>query len=1107
MEPRRTATITLALLMVLGAVLPAIPAAPASGPGGDGTRTNGSPLGPDDAMVQYAILTTGAFVGEFTPLAEWKTAKGVYAKVYETDWVTNHYQGRDRQEQYHTFLMDLYNHTGGGLRYLLIGGDEEVVRARALWTGIKMGWEEFSGPTLFSDHYYAGLSHDWDANRDGRYGDLGEEDWDAEVAVGRVPVSSPTEAAIVVDKLLDYEMRPEIGDWMKRAVLAASTMNPPNSNVTNCHDPSYIYKWWEDNAWESLLRTFPLVPEHMDQHVLYDYNQIQGGNYTPENDTLNETSYKAAFDMGSAVLVSVTHGFIPTGNGIPHYAGDGIGYNWSKLLYWRNRSEVPPFYNGNMTPFAYFSSCYIGNFTEFDDSNFEVLVTMASGGVIGLIAPSENTYRGEENRTISDGNWWMSETFWKHMFEDTPRPGDALYQMVREYEPHIRASYGNPDVPYFRQNHAAYNLLGDPEMPIWLDLPKHLDIELPNDVYALEYDVPVRVTSEGEPVEGARVAFKGADFYAFGDTNETGWAVLSVSPKSVGQSVKITATAPQHLYAQTTMGISPAPAELVVLPDTLRTARAVPEAGVPVQVSAEVRNIGHENVGSFLVQFYDGDPSDPENSTAIGAPVDIPGLQSETTAPAPTMWQNPTAGWHDLFVVVDPEDKVAEVLETNNVDSVAVFVSDLNARVVEVVVEGAGDTPAIPFGEEALVNVVVEATGTGDLGPVRVRLFRGDPKAGGVQLGTDRSTPAIPVGQQRVVQFPFTPGQVGEFTLVAVADPLSEIIEFDEADNTGQLSVKVGKPPFWDPIPGVQMLEDATKELDVTPYVHDFDTDRADLAFSIRSVTTSRVTTFLQGRVVNIVPDDDWWGDFVITLEVSDGDFTALATINVSVTPRNDAPKFIDTGIGNEVTVQEGETFTHQLEALDPDGDPINFTDSSELFDITPDGLIEFTPSFEDISHSPIHVVRFIVTDGNSQTFFPVTFMLKALNTPPELFMPGHLSLKVGESFSYKVRAVDREGDALTFSEDSDIFEIIPGTGQILLTPTRSMIGDYVVNVTVTDGVNSVHQNLTLEIVGEAEEEDVSASYQWAILAGEIAIIIVGLIYILIHRNRARKQG
>jgi len=57
----------------------------------------------------------------------------------------------------------------------------------------------------------------------------------------------------IVDKLLDYEKDPQVGDWMRTAVLASSVMNPPNANLSNAHDPSHIYNWWEDNAWESSI--------------------------------------------------------------------------------------------------------------------------------------------------------------------------------------------------------------------------------------------------------------------------------------------------------------------------------------------------------------------------------------------------------------------------------------------------------------------------------------------------------------------------------------------------------------------------------------------------------------------------------------------------------------------------------------------------------------------------------------------------------------------------------------------------------------------------------------------------------------------------------------
>ncbi|NIV77433.1 MAG: hypothetical protein GWN39_01455, partial [Thermoplasmata archaeon] len=142
----------LVALMVLGSASPMLGSAePAEGL----EDRQDDALGSEDAMVEYAILTSFSFVDEFQRLADWKTERGIYTKVYPSDWVKNHYTGPDPQAQYHAFLRDLYDHTDGGLRYLLIGGDHEVIRSRQVWTGDK-GWA-YSGLTVYSDHYYAGL--------------------------------------------------------------------------------------------------------------------------------------------------------------------------------------------------------------------------------------------------------------------------------------------------------------------------------------------------------------------------------------------------------------------------------------------------------------------------------------------------------------------------------------------------------------------------------------------------------------------------------------------------------------------------------------------------------------------------------------------------------------------------------------------------------------------------------------------------------------------------------------------------------------------------------------------------------------------------------------
>ena len=1099
MKPLWKPALLLMSLMVFSSLSPLLVAGEPTGAPED---RQGGALDDEDAMVQYAILTSYTFVDEFQRLADWKTEKGVYTKVYPSDWVKNHYQGPDPQAQYHAFLRDLYNHTGGGLSYLLIGADHEVIKTREIWTGDK-GWA-YSGSTVYSDHYYAGLDHDWDENGNGKYGEIvdpiREPDWDAEISVGRAPVSDVTEARNVVDKLLNYEKDPQVGDWMRTAVLASSVMNPPNANVSNAHDPDHIYNWWEDNAWESIQRTLPLIPGNMGQHIIYDYNQIPGGNYTPENDTLNRSSYFNAMDMGSSIMVSVTHGWIPTGNGIPHYVGDGIGFNWSSAFYY---NDIPRLTNANQTPFIYFSSCYVGNFTELNDTNFELLFTKPDGGAIGFVAPTENTYRGEENPDASDGNWWMSENFWRHLLVDGMRPGDALYQMIREYEPHLRDVGANPDHPFFQQNHAAYNLIGDPEIPVWTDLPKDLTVLIPDEIYDIEYEVMVRVTEGPIPLEGARVCFKGEDFYAYGDTDADGWATIMVSPTAVGQTVKVTATKQGYRYLQRTMGVTPVPAELLVVSQTIHASEDRPEAGQPTTLSAEVRNIGHNDALSFAVQFYEGEPG--KNGTVeIGTPVDVPGLPAGKAATVSAQWEIPSAGIHDIYVVADVNNDIDEVLKSNNIGSSLVYVSAINAMAEDMT--AAGSASALPFGEEAEVQMTVASTGSEALSNVRVRLFLGDPAAGGVVVGTDRFTNPIPAGQSDVVTFTYVPAQIGSFKLFAVIDPDDELWEFDETDNQAELAFRVGHPSIWSFIPDVQMVEDKNKTMDLTRYITDYDTPVTEIEVSVNSVSTNRVTVEVNGLVLKISPDRNWFGEFEIEVIADDGDFQVMTAFLGNVEARNDPPIFNNTDNRTELT--EGERWYYVFDVYDPDGDEVFFTDNSELFDITQEGVVDYTSTFGDISYSPIHVFRIIATDGAAQSYYPFTLEFEALNTPPEMYLPDRLFAVEGQAFAYTVQAWDREGDSLTLSDDSDLFEIIPSTGQIMFTPSNANVDKHDVTILVTDGEFEVNGSVEFYIYeAPFEKRGNVETIGWAVLSLQIALIVVGLLYLLNLKRRVAKEA
>jgi hypothetical protein len=565
----------------------------------------------------------------------------------------------------------------------------------------------------------------------------------------------------------------------------------------------------------------------------------------------------------------------------------------------------------------------------------------------------------------------------------------------------------------------------------------------------------------------------------------------------------VTATKPQFLPEQVTIGIAPTPAELTVLPQTIRASTTRPEAENPTELRAEVRNLGHTDALSFSVEFYDGDPDN--GGSRIGDPVDVPGLPAHTNGPVSVTWSSPSAGWHDIYVVVDTEDDIAEVLEDNNVASTSLLVSAINARASVVEVEGAGGSSALAYGQTSSIAVHVASTGTATLSSVTARLFLGDPAAGGVAIGPDRTATGVSPGSTAVLTFPFTPANSGQFKLVAVVDPADELMEFDELDNEAHLWVTVGHPPIWDVIPHITMLEDFPRDLDLTRYLTDYDTDMADLEVSVVAIGTINVNVSIMGKVLTLTPDKDWHGEFDVELMVDDGEFTTPAEISVTIVASNDAPRFRNAPT-EPFSLMEGERFSYAFDAYDPDGEPVSFTDTSELFDISLDGVIDFTPTFEDITYSPIHVFRVIATDGTAQSFTPMTFDLSMDNTPPALNLPEYIFLMVGQPLSYRVDAQDREGDQLTFVEDTDLFEIVNRTGQFGFTPTSSMVGEHNVTFNVSDGEHEVSGWTILVIYDKESEPRDTTNVTIAVLTAQIALVVVGLLYIVNFRRRVARE-
>jgi len=127
--------------------------------------------------------------------------------------------------------------------------------------------------------------------------------------------------------------------------------------------------------------------------------------------------------------------------------------------------------------------------------------------------------------------------------------------------------------------------------------------------------------------------------------------------------------------------------------------------------------------------------------------------------------------------------------------------------------------------------------------------------------------------------------------------------------------------------------------------------------------------------------------------------------------------------------------------------------------------FIQYTGSFEltDYGH---HNISFRAIDnlGNvetSQTHWSY------VNIPPTLpSIPGLLT-KVGDEFSYYVIASDIDSKAsLEFSIVDPIegMEIDPDTGEFTWTPTSNQVGEHTIQISVSDGLDSDTQELTIVV-------------------------------------------
>ncbi|MBU4190650.1 MAG: Ig-like domain-containing protein, partial [Candidatus Thermoplasmatota archaeon] len=162
-------------------------------------------------------------------------------------------------------------------------------------------------------------------------------------------------------------------------------------------------------------------------------------------------------------------------------------------------------------------------------------------------------------------------------------------------------------------------------------------------------------------------------------------------------------------------------------------------------------------------------------------------------------------------------------------------------------------------------------------------------------------------------------------------------------------------------------------------------------------------------------------------------------------------------------TAYEGQPFILQINASDPDNDTITFSDNTTLFEInSTTGFILFTPDYDSAG---TYMINITVSDEEELVWRAFKLTVLNVNRKPILDRIDNQTGYEGQLFTLQINSTDLDGDTLTFSDNSTLFDINATTGLISFIPNYDSAGIYLINISVTDGEAMVWQFFNLTIV------------------------------------------
>ena len=435
-----------------------------------------SPISADDLpWGEYLIVTCDSLASYFEPLAQFKTMKGIPARIVTMEYIESNYTGVDAAQKLRFFLRDIYDDNPP--TYILLGGDTPLVPHRNCWATA----EGYTGDPA-ADIYYQDMNDTtvgsdlWDANNNGTWGEITGDvmDYHPDYFVGRASVENGSEAILFVNKVIDYEM-PSLNDvrdtdpWFTSmgfttGILWSSPYCPGSAGkekVDTLYTPfewQPVVKHYQSNGSQSYALTMEML--NMGMHLV------------------NHAGH------GSQGSVSIGTGSLGSGDfmGLTNISDHGRVSIWNTI------------------------ACLSGSF-DTGTCLAEAWLRSPEGG--GFCMMNTRYGWGEPSEP---GDKWSElvdqEFFVKFFTEDLYHLGVAHAMAWDEYIPLI------PSDTHYDWIAKSITLFGDPELPMWSQQPEgELIVDGPDQLNVGSCNVTVEVSDDSGPLSDARVCFMQGEWY------------------------------------------------------------------------------------------------------------------------------------------------------------------------------------------------------------------------------------------------------------------------------------------------------------------------------------------------------------------------------------------------------------------------------------------------------------------------------------------------------------------------------------------------------------------------------------------------------------------